>query len=222
MKKILITIGILFVVIAIFIGTKIAEDLKQESLLTKEVNDFLENGKINEKIATKKEYEKVERILKKDFKDFDEAMNELLNVYATADFDTLLTAENYAKDGPKFTQSKKIINDMKDELENKISILENIVSDDQIAEKIAKNELDEYYSDLYKNYLKSAKLKESIEDIIEENKRVYNKLENTEKVINFLVKNSKKWEIKDKQFGSSDDEFIEEYNTLIENYNKNN
>jgi len=210
---------IIAIVIATCIVYTVTFDLNQENRLNKEVDNYLKNGTINAAIKTKNEYAKVEKLIKNDFKNFDTAANSLLEIYQNHSIVELLSAKNMEDDGPKFIETKNTIHTMKKDLDNNIDILKSIIDINEFEKRANKEKLNKYYFDLYKDYHEKSEFESSIDLIIDENIKVYLKLDYLEQTINYLTKNNQLWSIKNNQLISTNDKFIAEYNDLLKSIN---
>ena len=124
----------------------------------------------------------------------------------------MLTADNYIKDGPEFTNTKSFITEAKNKINESKEKSKDKFTRENMMSHLDKN-LDSYYVDLYKELMGEADY-ESIETSLNE---ISNILENSEKVINFLVKNKDKWSVQNNTIIFTEDNLISEYNSLLSN-----
>ena len=76
------------------------------------------------------------------------------------------------------------------------------------------------YVNLYRKLIKNEKLIDKVDNkvLLESNKtNINNTLDNMDKVLNFLTKNEKDWEIEDGKLKFTSEKLLKEYNKLIKN-----
>ena len=79
-------------------------------------------------------------------------------------------------------------------------------------------ELDEYYTDLYKQYVLGDNLSEmesARDEIVKSLNDLKALIENEQEAINFLVKNKRSWKVENNQLVFYSDSLIKQYNNII-------
>lgn len=226
-KKIFITIAIVVAIILIGIGYFIFKDLKQEEMLRAELEEISvlvnEESPDVDKIKTKLnttvttgDYAIVEKAFKQYLTDSFSNIIEMVNVLEDKKLTKSLTVENYKSDGPDFVETKKYIAETKAKLEQCKKDYNEYLTEEKAMSYVNGKDLDSYYMELYKNEIvgnieeeqKDKTVENSINDIIE-------LLNNSEEVINFLVKNKGNWKIEGENILFASQKLIDEYNSLL-------
>lgn len=225
MKKskiiLIIAIVVILAIIAIF-AYSIVSELGQENKLNEEMNeistiiasnDYTEeeiNQRLDERV-TDGDYGKVENAAKTYLKDVIKLNIELSQIVNNGELSTMLTSNNYQEDGPEFTKTKEYISSTTQRLEEMKQEYEEYMSTEKVMSYIEKENVDEYYVELYKTIMGESSYEEissSIDELID----VLNK---SNDIIDFLIENKGSWEIQDDMIVFSTNEQIEEYNNLI-------
>ena len=225
MKKskiiLIIAIVVILAIIAIF-AYSIVSELGQENKLNEEMNeistiiasnDYTEeeiNKRLDERV-TDGDYGKVENAAKTYLKDVIKLNIELSQIVNNGELSTMLTSNNYQEDGPEFTKTKEYISSTTQRLEEMKQEYEEYMSTEKVMSYIEKENVDEYYVELYKTIMGESSYEEissSIDQLID----VLNKSNN---IIDFLIESKGSWEIQDDMIVFSTNEQIEEYNNLI-------
>lgn len=225
MKKskiiLIIAIVVILAIIAIF-AYSIVSELGQENKLNEEMNeistiiasnDYTEeeiNKRLDERV-TDGDYGKVENAAKTYLKDVIKLNIELSQIVNNGELSTMLTSNNYQEDGPEFTKTKEYISSTTQRLEEMKKEYEEYMSTEKVMSYIEKENVDEYYVELYKTIMGESSYEEissSIDQLID----VLNKSNN---IIDFLIESKGSWEIQDDMIVFSTNEQIEEYNNLI-------
>ena len=128
-KKSVLAVIIVIIVVAIYgvISYKQQTEKEEKSKLIQEINQLnrlisstkMDTEKVNEIInrtVTGKNYSDVERASKDYLKEAIDSLNILMKAMGNKNVINILTVQNYKKDGPKFTKSKKIIADTRKDL----------------------------------------------------------------------------------------------------------
>lgn len=160
-KKILITIGVLILLIAILVAIFVVKDLRQEKTLRDEIASIQELAgseqmdAVNEKlghIVTTGDYAKVEKAVKNYMADnFNNAIT-IAEVLSDEVLTSALTAENYASDGPDFVKTKLLLSDLQKRL-TKAKEEQKRLSTNETVMSYLKDKEDSYYVELYKEII---------------------------------------------------------------------
>ena len=225
-KKILIGIGILLALFIILVIAIIIDTNKQENLLDKEINNILNlsllENEVDTTIVTHDEYAVIEKTIKEYVKDYSNQYKVFYNAINNFDFTGMFTIETFLTDGPDFIQSKGSLSQLKNTVNDSLSKIIEMSNKEYIMGLIEKEELDEYYLDLYKSYMFGNDIN-SFNDTISEtvaeieilNENVNAFLDDCYKMYDFLSENRNYWVIENGVIYFSNDNLIEEYNSLI-------
>ena len=223
-KKLKVSIIVIVAILVIGIGAFayfLISDLIEEGKLKNEINNIsyvmaegnFEDAKSMTKTrVTKGDYLKVEDAAKNYLAELIDSTSGLIEIANDERLVNMLTADNYIKDGPEFTNTKSFITEAKNKINESKEKSKDKFTRENMMSHLDKN-LDSYYVDLYKELMGEADY-ESIETSLNE---ISNILENSEKVINFLVKNKDKWSVQNNTIIFTEDNLISEYNSLLSN-----
>ncbi len=227
-KKIIITIIIIALVLLGGLGYAVFQDLNQEKKLNVEIEEldgllnFEENMDTSEiekrldRVVTKNDYAIVEIAYKQYVSDFYNNAIEITNILNDGRISNSLTAQNYKKDGPEFTETKEYLSATKEKLETCKQKYYDLLTDEKIMSYIDGKDLDDYYVDYYKQEvvgnLEEEKNDKTIETSLND---IIDLLNNSQKVIDFLAENKGKWKVEDEKITFIKDSLYEDYNNLI-------
>ena len=227
-KKIIITIIIIALVLLGGLGYAVFQDLNQEKKLNVEIEeldgllnfeenmDTSENEKRLDRVVTKNDYAIVEIAYKQYVSDFYNNAIEITNILNDGRISNSLTAQNYKKDGPEFTETKEYLSATKEKLETCKQKYYDLLTDEKIMSYIDGKDLDDYYVDYYKQEvvgnLEEEKNDKTIETSLND---IIDLLNNSQKVIDFLAENKGKWKVEDEKITFIKDSLYEDYNNLI-------
>lgn len=223
-KKILITIGVLILLIAILVAIFVVKDLRQEKTLRDEIASIQELAgseqmdAVNEKlghIVTTGDYAKVEKAVKNYMADnFNNAIT-IAEVLSDEVLTSALTAENYASDGPDFVKTKLLLSDLQKRL-TKAKEEQKRLSTNETVMSYLKDKEDSYYVELYKGII--GEEESASEDAIEIGQSIDEVLDMVaveQSVIDFLSENKGQWTVQDGIIAFSDEALNVQYNQLL-------
>ena len=223
-KKILITIGVLILLIAILVAIFVVKDLRQEKTLRDEIASIQELAgseqmdAVNEKlghIVTTGDYAKVEKAVKNYMAD---NFNNAITIAEVLSYEVLtsaLTAENYASDGPDFVKTKLLLSDLQKRL-TKAKEEQKRLSTNETVMSYLKDKEDSYYVELYKEII--GEEESASEDAIEIGQSIDEVLDMVaveQSVIDFLSENKGQWTVQDGIIAFSDEALNVQYNQLL-------
>lgn len=228
-KKIIIIIILIIAILAGIIGYSVYQDLKQEDNLKIELDDIsnminyedMSNlDEINKRLdqtVTKKDYAVVEKAFKQYMKDFLNNTHEITEIFDDERIVKALSAENYKNDGPDFKETKELLKNYSDKLAECTSKYNEFLTEEKIMSYIDDKNLDDYYIELYRNELVSDIEKEKADKTVENSiNEIIDVMNNSEDIIDFLVKNKGKWEIDGEDIVFDNQKLIDEYQELID------
>lgn len=228
-KKIILTIFALLILTIAIITYLVLRDISYERKLKNEISQITEltkdwqnfnkeqfEEKINRTI-TKKDYALVEKSAKKYLKDSVNNMLEITNILENENITKILTADNYNNDGPDFTNTKNYLLDTKNKLTTGLDNYYKYLTKDVIISYLDPS-LDKYYKNFYLNELIGDYEKEFNDKTIDTSiKNLLTLLDNSEKIIDFLIENKTSWYVKDGNIVFKTNDLLNTYNTLVDN-----
>lgn len=214
----------LIIVIVLFIGVGIVTLVNRinDSKLRKEINalsslDFYKDN-FDRDYVTFLGYSDVEKAIKIYLNDYSTELKNMKDMTEDKELKIILTIDNYKSDGPKFTKSHEYIKSIKTKYNDSIDKLIKMSDSNTFNSNIKKYTKSNKYISLYKELIEKEKLIEKVDnrELLENNKTNINKaLDNTDKVLDFLTKNEKEWEIEDGKLKFTSENLLKEYNKLI-------
>ncbi len=228
-KIILIFVG-LFLLFAGLVGYSVYKDIRMENQLKKEIfaiDDLVKDtesfnttefNKRIERTVTKGDYAKVEKAVKSYLKDSVANLREITETLKDERIVNLLTVENYSNDGPDFNSTKAYITECRDRLNNELDTYYGFFTKEKIMSYLDTKNLDSYYTDLYLKELIGDYEKEFDDKTLEGSlKELITLLDNSEKIIDFLISNKDQWYIEGENIVFKTDALLTEYNNLVAN-----
>lgn len=182
-------------------------------------NMDIENESIDMTLYTTGDYMAVEDYMKSYINDYQEKLLEFENMTNDATLSSMLGISNISSDGPEFTDSKAYIEEKIDQIETLYEELVTMATEENILnyideasvadmiEKLYEHEMIEVIGlDLYKT---EDELSQTMDEMLE-------KISNIEAVIDYLSENSENWSVDDNLIKFTEDQYLEEYNQLID------
>lgn len=226
-KKILITLLIIIVIALIGVGYFVFTDMQQEEKLKTELTELSELSNAQEinideinnrldRIVTKGDYATVENAFKTYLRENFNNSIQIANILNDEKITTLLTVENYKKDGKDFIKSKDYITTAKTTLEDCKNKYTEFLTEEKAMSYINDKGLDSYYTDLYKEKfvgdMSSASQDTTVQDSIDE---IIKLLNTSEKVLNLLSENQNSWELDGENIVFDNQNLSNQYDELI-------
>lgn len=227
MKKKITTLAIVLVVLILGVVCYYFSNYHQEDKLEKELNtvrDLINASEKDHKEITKKldknvtvgDYALLEKSVKSYLRDCyynDKELNDFLNDNFVLE---MLSVKNYQKDGPEFKLTKKYIKETNDKMKECLEKEKDLLTEEKIMSYVNDKELDSEFIELYKKETLAKLEPNKEENKVDKNVNdKLNLLNNSEKVINFLVKNKKQWKIKDGKIVIKNKNIQKQYNKLV-------
>lgn len=228
-KIILLVIAILVIACIAVIAFMTTSDLKQEEKLGEELNALnsllsnypLDYESIDKQLATiitTDDCAKVEKAVKEYSKDFVNYMKQFDTLLANETIENALGIDNIKEDGPDFTKTKATLSESKTSIDTLITNFSNYLTEEFALSYIKDMELDEYYTNLYKQYTLGESVEEmesAREEMMKNLNDVKTLVENEEEAINFLVANKGSWKVEDNQLLFYSESLSNQYNDII-------
>lgn len=226
-KKILIVLLIIIVIALIGVGYFVFTDMKQEEKLKtelSELNDLVNaedidieavNDRLDRRLTTG-DYKKVEDAYKSYLRDSFDNIIQITNILDDEKITTLLSVENYKRDGKDFTESKEYIINARTTLEECKNKYTESLTEEKAMSYINDKGLDSYFTDLYKDEymgdMSTATQDTTVQDSIDEVIRILN---TSEEILNLLSKNQNAWEIDGENISFNSESLSNQYDELI-------
>ena len=228
-KIILFVIAILVIICIVAIALLVTSDLKQEEKLGKELDSLyallsnypLDYESLDKQLSTTittDDYAKVEKAIKDYSKEFVNYMKQFDTLTNDETIINAVSIENIKEDGPDFKNTKKKLSESKTSVDTILTNFSDYLTEEVALSYIKNIELDEYYTDIYKQYVLGDNLSEmesARDEIVKSLKDVKTLIENEEETVNFLVKNKKSWKIENDQLVFSSESLINQYNDIV-------
>ena len=231
-SKVILFIAMLIILGVCLIGVNLFINMKEERLLTSEIssiNKLLNKQKFDEKQMNKKlntyvtngEYQTIEKAYKNYLKDNQKTVDEIKEYFKNDKVSSLLTIDNIKKDGKEFKTSLETIKKSREQLTNLKNKFNQQADEKYVMKYLDKKDLSDYYITFYKNQIArnitESKGEKELKKQIDINLELINKVE---KVINYLVKNSKYWNADGNVIYFETDELTNKYNKLLKDIQK--
>ncbi len=223
LKIIGIIIGILLIIIVGVAIWGIVQENKLEKELTK-ISELVNAENIDldsvyevlNQTVTKGDYAKVEKAFKNYLKDNFDTTIKISEILNDEQLLNILTANNYLKDGKDFLVTKAYIEQTRTNLTQYQNDYNEFFTKEKAKSYINKQELDEYYVDLYMEQYVGDIETDSNSDVVDESiDEILNILNIYEEVINLLANNKDEWQIIDENIVFDDTELSNEYEELV-------
>ncbi len=228
-KIILFVIAILVIISIVVIALMVTADFKQEGKLEKELDSLyvllnnypLDYEALDKKLSTTittDDYGKVEKAIKDYSRDFVNYMKQFDTLINDETLINAVSVENIKEDGPDFTNTKNKLSESKSSLDTLLTNFSDYLTEEFALSYIKDNELDEYYIDIYKQYVLGdnfSEMESAKNDIVKSLNDIKALIENEEETIDFLVKNKGNWEIENDQLVFYTETLSNQYNDIV-------
>ena len=230
MKKILkcifIVIGVLFVLFCGLVVYIIIDTNKQEELLDNEISELLELDltidEVDNDIVTSDEYGIVERAIKDYFNDYSDNCKRFISAIEGFDFEEMFSLDTFLDDGPDFIVSKGKLSQLNSTVSECLDNLINMSSEEYIMDLINDKNIDEYYVDLYREYMLGEGIysfdeymADDIEDMVSIRDDIDLFLNDCYAIYDFMSENRSYWYVEGDTVYFSTDSLVNEYNALL-------
>lgn len=214
----LIGVGVFIVSNSIAQQFKLRQEIAEINLLVNETNIDYEaiNKKLDETVS-KGNYAIVEETAKQYMSDTLGYITKITEILQDEQMSKILSAENYKQDMPEFVNTKTYIEQTKTQLEDNKNALLEMFTEEKVMSYIEQKNISKYYNDLYKELAFEGesiddKDIKTIEDSID---TVIKMLDQSNKIIDFLIANNGKWSIRGSSVLFDSQALANEYNNLI-------
>lgn len=166
--------------------------------------------------VTTGDYQKIEKAAKKYFTDILDDLIDLVTVLNDKRITNILTVDNYVNDGKEFLTTRKYIKDTKEKLITGRDSYYELFTEEKVMTYLDGLTIDDYYRDFYRNEIigdiENEKNDKTVEKAINQ---IIDMLDDSEKIINFLVENKNAWEIEGDTIVFDTNELVDQYNNLL-------
>lgn len=225
-RRLIIIAIVLIVLFCGLIGYMVYRELKEEAKLNDVVSSLLDldltEDNIDTTIVTTGDYSIVEKVIKNYLKDYSNNCKDFIGTIDNFDFANMFTADTFKNDGPDFLDSKGKLSKLKDTINTDLDKLIEMSSSDYIMELINKEKLDDYYVDLYKEYMLGEDTKsfdymisDSIKDLTQIKEDVNTFLDDCYNLYDFMSSNRSHWYVEGEIVYFDTDKLVNEYNALL-------
>lgn len=175
------------------------------------------------KVSTRGDYAKVEKAIKQYLKDYSESFQMVINILNDEKLKKVLSAKNYKEDGPEFITTSSYLEKTQKDFNDNMNKLIKLTKKNEIIKYIEKENLDDYYVNLYREYMLDEGLETNIKNSqlqLEATTKSINNLINVDiEVINFLKESKDNWIIEEEKIVFYKQELLNKYNELISKVN---
>lgn len=233
-KIILLVVAIFIIVGVVLLAVMFRADFKQEEKLGKEMNslytllntypfDYEALDKQLSVTITTDDYAKVEKAIKDYTGDFIKYMKQFDTLVSDETLANALNIENIKADGPDFTNTKQKLTESRTSLDTIYNGFSNYFSEEVAMSYVKDIGLDEYYTDLYKQYALGdnlAEMEAARDELLNNLDKIKALIENEEKGINLLVDNKDGWKVENDQLLFYSNSLIQQYNDIVAEINQ--
>lgn len=216
---------ILFVIIpvSLFFGINLYNEIQEENKLDEIMNELAEKDLLEDEIDmtiyTKGQYGIVEKTAKTHLNNYGKYAKEAIQVMEDERFTSVLSTDNYVKDGKEFKETKKYIAETKAMLEKNFAELIKMSTTEAVMKEIENQDVDDYYVELYRTYMFDEdaieELKKSKDELEESKVDIMRMIDIYEKAIYLLADHPNDWYVKDGQLYISDNNVLARYNAYV-------
>ncbi len=216
---------IIFVMIDVFLLVSYLSirDYTLLNNLKKEVSAIskLDIGKdrYNRKIKTRGNYAVVEKAIKEYLDENALLLQDTFGVLKEEKLKSILSYDNYSKDGPLFTESLKYLNSEKESFNKNLQTFMDNLSEKEMSQYIREKTSDNYSQKLYHELILNSELKKKYEDTkklaSDTSVRVNHLLDSSHAVLDFLVVNNGFWIVENGEIKFANQDLYNQYVILI-------
>lgn len=203
-------------------GYMVLRDKTMVRILKKEESKILSShdlGTSISKIQTRGKYGVVEKAIKDYLSDYSKSFYDIMSIKNDSNLTSILSYDNYVKDGPDFITSLQYLEDKKKEFNGKVdSFL--LMSDDTMIKKEITNKLHHsYYIDLYNDFMLDQSLKSQLlekkEIVLELRNQMNQVFDTSNEVLHFLIENKDSWKVEDGQIQFLTEDLYNQYMSYV-------
>ncbi len=194
----------------------------EENLLRKEFSNLVSKDLYSDKYDTKTKttfrYRKLEKGMKRYFKDYSDNLKNLKSLFSDKDLKHILSADNYAKDGKEFVNSKIYLTAYREKFDKSMDTLSYLDTEKGVMSYIDTKKLNSHFVKLYKSMMLDDNMKKELNKNKEYLKNANNNINNLlgvyESTLNFLS-STNTWTVRNGQIVFTSTNDLNRYNELI-------
>ena len=216
----------LFIILDIFllVGFLVIRDATMLNDLRNEVDrlsqlDFT-HDRYNTKIKTNGKYKIVEKAIKEYLDEYAVLVQEVLEIVHDPTLTSILSYNNYQKDGPDFLNSLTFLKEKKNIFNEDMTKLLTNSEEETIKKYIYSKTNEKYYCDLYEELILSdtfkADFQEMKELLINTNNRMNIIFDTSKEVLEFLIAHKEEWVLEEGEIRFQTDALYQQYLKYIE------
>ncbi len=225
-KKKKVFLSILFIILNMFllVGFLVIRDATSLNDLKKEVASLskldVTKDRFNTGIKTRGKYAFVETAIKSYLDDYALLLQETLEIMQDPQLTTILSYDNYQKDGPEFTNSLALLKEKKEILDTNIDVLLRNLEDETIRNFIYIYTEDDYYVQLYRELMFSDSMKEDFSETKELLERTKVKMDHvfdtSNAILTFLAQQKDFWVLEEGEIRFQTNDLYNQYMTYVQ------
>ena len=210
--------------VILLLGFLYLRDATLENKLRKEIETLskldITKDRYNTEIKSSGKYKIVEEAIKTYLDDYAVSLQESLQIVQDPELTSILSYDNYQKDGPEFTKSIAFLNEKKSSFNQNMDVLLNNLDDKTIKDYIHGYIDDDYYVELYDDLMFSDTMKDDISEtkgLLERTKNKVNLVLDTSlEVLNFLVQQKDSWKLEEGEIRFKTNDLYNQYMNYIQ------
>ena len=210
---------------ALLVGFFVVRDAAMLNVLKKEVTSLSEldmtKDRYNTKIKTRGSYQKIEKEMKS-YLDHDAVLlQDSMKIVKDSKLTSILSYENYEKDGPEFQDSLSYLNQTKKEFDQNMDTVISDLEEEAISKYASRKFNNKESRDLFIEFMDSMK-NDFVDnkELFHQNKdRIDHILDVSIQVLNFLVANKEDWVLEEGEIRFRTDALYNQYMEYINSLN---
>ena len=210
---------------ALLVGFFVVRDAAMLNVLKKEVSSLSEldmtKDRYNTKIKTRGSYQKIEKEMKS-YLDHDAVLlQDSMKIVKDSKLTSILSYENYEKDGPEFQDSLSYLNQTKKEFDQNMDTVISDLEEEAITKYASRKFNNKESRDLFIEFMDSMK-NDFVDnkELFHQNKdRIDHILDVSIQVLNFLVANKEDWVLEEGEIRFRTDALYNQYMEYINSLN---
>ena len=223
-KKFFLAFSFILLDIFLLVGFLVIRDATMLNELRNEVNDLAEfdftHDRYNTKMKTKGKYRIVEEAIKDYLDEYAIAVQDVLKIVQDSTLTSILSYNNYQKDGPDFLNSLTFLKDKKNLFHEEMTKLLTNSEEETIKKYIHSKTNEKYYCDLYEELILSdtfqADFQEMKELLTNTNNRMTIIFDTSKEVLEFLIAHKEEWVLEEGEIRFRTDALYQQYLKYIE------
>lgn len=222
-KKIILLICFCFFNVLLLVCFFKVRSTTMLNILKKEESELLKldmtMDRYNRKVQSRGKYAVVEKAIKEYLDDYAVSLQNVLKEMDNSTLKSVLSYDNYCKDGPLFETSLTTLNKDKEDFNKRVNSLLGKSQDKSIIENINKIIHDSYYVDLYTDFMLSDKILDTFsknnELLLNVQEKVNNAYDTSIEILKFLAQNKDLWKTEEGEIRFLNNDLYNQYNSYV-------